>query len=364
MAILEKEVYITLQGKNIPHFKQLGYEIPRVKDINNELRVKQGTKILVKIEDISINSSVKVTKICDVCGENTPNQQYHNIIRNRENGDGLDRCYNCKRIYAGNSKRNNVKYNKSLEWFANENDMKFLLLEFSNKNNKKPNQISYGTSDEYLWICPDCGSEYPMKVQIRTKKKCGCSYCSGKKVNNTNCLSTLYPELATEWHPTKNGNLTPESVTKGKKGKVWWLCPECNYSYPSTINDRRNGCGCPRCNQSKGEKRINKWLGFNNIEFIPQMEFEGLIGLGRGNLSYDFYLPNINLLIEYQGQFHDGSNGEYTKLNLKNQQEHDRRKREYALKNNIDLLEIWYWDFNRVESILEMKLKEELHEQN
>jgi len=76
-----------------------------------------------------------------------------------------------------------------------------------------------------------------------------------------------------------------------------------------------------------------------------------------GLLSYDFYLSHYNLLIEYQGNFHDGSNGEYTQINLENQQEHDRRKREYAKDNNIKLLEIWYWDFDNIEKILKKELK-------
>lgn len=78
--------------------------------------------------------------------------------------------------------------------------------------------------------------------------------------------------------------------------------------------------------------------------------------MGYGKLSYDFWLINYNILIEYQGQFHDGGAGEYTKINLKKQQEHDRRKKEYAKNNNIELLEIWYWDFDKIEEILTNKI--------
>ena len=75
--------------------------------------------------------------------------------------------------------------------------------------------------------------------------------------------------------------------------------------------------------------------------------------MGKGNLSYDFYLPKYNLLIEYQGEFHDGSAGKYSRINIKKQQEHDRRKKQYAKDNNIKLLEIWYWDYDNIEKILE-----------
>ena len=75
-------------------------------------------------------------------------------------------------------------------------------------------------------------------------------------------------------------------------------------------------------------------------------------------LSYDFYLPKYNLLIEYQGQFHDGNiTGDYqTEEMLEIQQEHDRRKRQYAIDHNIELMEIWYWDFDNIENILHDRL--------
>jgi hypothetical protein len=122
------------------------------------------------------------------------------------------------------------------------------------------------------------------------------------------------------------------------------------------VNNYKKGSGCPVCSETKGEKRIRKWLEEKNIKFIPQKEYDGLVGTGGGNLSYDFYLPNKSILIEYQGEFHDGSSGDYSKINLQYQKEHDERKKEYAKLNNINLLEIWYWDFENIEEILINKL--------
>ena len=74
-----------------------------------------------------------------------------------------------------------------------------------------------------------------------------------KLERGVNDLATLYPELAKEWHPTKNGNLKPCDVTKGKVKKVWWLLPyddprtgkHFNFEWEATIGDRINGTGCP-----------------------------------------------------------------------------------------------------------------------
>ena len=83
-----------------------------------------------------------------------------------------------------------------------------------------------------------------------------------------------------------------------------------------------------------------------------------MIGIGGKLLSYDFYLPEYNLLIEYQGEQHEkyisGIHVSYN--NFKKQLEHDRRKKEYARNHNIELLEIWYYDFDNIEKILKKQL--------
>lgn len=130
-------------------------------------------------------------------------------------------------------------------------------------------------------------------------------------------------------------------------GKVWSITP----------NNFLSGERCPYCSCSKGEKSIETFLNDYKIEYEPQKKFEKLFGVGGGTLSYDFYLPNYNMLIEFQGEQHekpkDFFGGEDTFII---QQEHDKRKREYAKKNNIKLLEIWYYDFDNIENILKSHL--------
>ena len=78
-----------------------------------------------------------------------------------------------------------------------------------------------------------------------------------------------------------------------------------------------------------------------------------MLGLGNGNLSYDFYLPDYNLLIECQGVQHkEWQKTWMSKERFERQLEHDRRKKEYAKQHNIKLLEIWYYDIDNIEDIL------------
>ncbi len=140
------------------------------------------------------------------------------------------------------------------------------------------------------------------------------------------------------------------------QSKLEVICNKGHYTNTITWNNFQRGQRCKICNSSKGERKIRDWLETNNVKFIPQKEFEGLVGLRGGNLSYDFYLPKYNLLIEYQGEFHDGTVSKQTKDEFLRQQEHDKRKVEYAYNHNIKLLEIWYWDFDNIEEILNKEI--------
>ena len=150
-----------------------------------------------------------------------------------------------------------------------------------------------------------------------------------------------------------------EIASMGNIFKVNIICDICGGEYSVYPNHFiSHGSRCPNCSKSKGEKKIVKILDNYNIEYIPQKSFDGLIGVGYGLLSYDFYLyEHYNLLIEYQGEFHDGTAKMQTEEEYNIQQEHDRRKRQYAKDNNIKLLEIWYWDFENIENILARELK-------
>lgn len=217
-----------------------------------------------------------------------------------------------------------------------------------------PYDVTCGCRKNVWWQC-EKGHEWLSDVANRTNGQ-GCPYCThNPRASKEYNLLIINPELCEEWDYVKNEKC-PEEYTPGSNQKVWWICKECGHKWETQINFRNRGRGCPECCISKGEKRTKKWLEENNIFFVSQKEFCGLLGIKGKNLSYDFYLPNYNLLIEYQGEFHDGNTRKQTKKDIQRQQEHDRRKREYAQNHNIKLLEIWYYDFDNIEKILEKYL--------
>lgn len=178
----------------------------------------------------------------------------------------------------------------------------------------------------------------------------GCPSCSGVKRYTTN-------EFISEMEQ-RNSNIQILGKYVNAKTKILCKCEICQHEWSATGDSLLRGRGCPRCNNSKGEDKIEKYLLSNNIEYIYQKTFDDLLGVNGGLLRFDFYLPTYNFTIEYQGNFHDGTtNGDLqTEEELMIQIEHDKRKREYVKKNNINSLEIWYWDFDNIEKILESRL--------
>jgi hypothetical protein len=105
--------------------------------------------------------------------------------------------------------------------------------------------LTLGSNKKVWWICSK-GHEWQARVTDRNYSKTGCPYCSGYRVCIDNCLYTLNPTLAREWHPTKNGHLTPKDVTPGSTKKVWWTCSE-GHTWEAVVSYRNRGTGCPYC---------------------------------------------------------------------------------------------------------------------
>jgi len=106
--------------------------------------------------------------------------------------------------------------------------------------------VSYGSKKKVWWRC-DKGHEWQAAVYARTSAGAGCPYCAGKRVAvGENDLLTRAPELARQWHPTKNAPLTPEMVTPGSSRRVWWRCDR-GHQWQAAVKTRADGCGCPVC---------------------------------------------------------------------------------------------------------------------
>ena len=115
-----------------------------------------------------------------------------------------------------------------------------------------PNDVTSGSGKDIWWKC-DKGDDHEWVSTVNNRKNGnGCSICSSKQVVKSNCLATTHPDLAKEWHLTKNGDLTPNDVTYGSDKKIWWKCEEGDdHEWVSTVDKRSSGRKCPVCSGDK-----------------------------------------------------------------------------------------------------------------
>ena len=141
--------------------------------------------------------------------------------------------------------------------------------------------------------------------------------------------------------------------------KVIIICP-IHGDFEQVSSSHLSGAGCPHCMESKGERKISKFLDQKNIEYVRQKKFDDCIGL-RYKLPFDFYLPKYRIAIEFDGKQHYepmeyfGGLESYNRLKV-----NDKIKNNYCEDNFIELIRIRYDQIDRIYDILNECLKNKL----
>lgn len=108
-----------------------------------------------------------------------------------------------------------------------------------------PKKVSCGSGRKGWWLCERKHS-WEAAIVSRVKGS-GCPFCSGRKaVPRSTDLETLRPDLAAQWHPALNGDLTPQHITCHSQKKVWWLCAK-GHSWQAVVDKRSRGLTCTVC---------------------------------------------------------------------------------------------------------------------
>ena len=213
------------------------------------------------------------------------------------------------------------------------------------------------TPNEYLQECKDKGLDLPVEdyiganIKINHKCKRGHIYPQKPSMHITPNRLTGCPKCNMIRKRKAPARYIQECKNKGldlpiedyidNLTKINHICNK-GHIYYQLPSSHLQGIGCPKCKESHGEKFIRNYLDKNNINYISQKKFKDL--KDKTYLSYDFYLPDHNILIEYQGQqhFESVSFDSKNKTDLEKQQYHDKLKREYAKDNGYKLLELHY----------------------
>lgn len=152
-----------------------------------------------------------------------------------------------------------------------------------------------------------------------------------------------------------NPNVLLIGEYQGSRTHSRFKCKLCGHEWEAQSSSVLCGCGCPMCDISKGEREIDKFLHNNNIEHKHQKRFDDCRDLNP--LPFDFYLPDCNVCIEFDGRQHyepvERFGGEEA---LKLTQYHDSIKNNYCMSNGLMLLRIGFWndDSESIQQILNM----------
>lgn len=163
----------------------------------------------------------------------------------------------------------------------------------------------------------------------------GCPKCSGKGKTNDEFISEAKLKLNNKYDYSKCNYINT-------KHKIIIICPK-HGEFKQTPNSHLNGKGCPICKESKGEREIRLFLEKNNISYILQHKFNECKHIRL--LPFDFYLPDHNICIEFNGRQHYesvkafGGINEFEKIKLR-----DEIKIKFCMKHDIRLISIHYKD--------------------
>lgn len=116
------------------------------------------------------------------------------------------------------------------------------------KNGKGPDGIVAFSARPAWWRCPVSADHVWMtSPNQRVSRGTACPFCAGRRVSPTNSLATVAPDIAREWHPTRNRALKATDVVAGSQKRVWWRCPKGHAWIASIANRTMNGSRCPTC---------------------------------------------------------------------------------------------------------------------
>ena len=216
-ALLIHEQYITLEKEN-----SLATKFPQ---IAKEWHPNRNGRLTPEM--LSYQSNIKVWWLGS-CGH-----EWYASVSHRVNGRGCPYCANIK-VLDGFNDLSTTNPGLAKEW------------NYIKNGNLTPKDITSGSSKKVWWICSE-GHEWQATICSRNNGN-GCPYCSGRVLMpGINDFLSAYPDIAKEWHPTKNGDLTPDKITARNSKKVWWLCSQCGHEWETRVVHRANGHGCPIC---------------------------------------------------------------------------------------------------------------------
>ena len=265
--------------------------------------------------------------------------EWRTSVNKRKTGGGCVYCSNQK-VLVGFNDLATTHPHVAAEWHPTLNDGLSVM------------EVVAGSAKKVWWVGKDCGHVWEASVNGRAGGR-GCPYCSGNKVlAGFNDLEFLFPGLVSEWHPTLNGGLLPNQVVSKSSLKVWWQCSK-GHSWDAIVSNRTDKqSGCPDCfgSGSKMEEDLAVWL--------TSVIKEGMTVVRKNRsvikpLELDFYIPEKNVAIEFNGLYWHSENAGKAK-------NYHRDKWLACKEQGIQLIQVWEDDWRNNRPLIERMLLHKL----
>ena len=395
--LVDTTVEVSWNGFSKKHYLEKGYQFTHIND-----------KFTVKISDLMSNSTVKVKVKCDYCFKEKE-LRYIDYYRSTKGNVEKYACSDCGHIkqienldhtkyfqkYIDFCKKNNYIPLSTIDDYKNSySKLKYICPDHGEKNTTYA-YISQGS------ICYECAhknggiknsksieevikivegknnnkllnpNDYVNAYTRNLKIKCGscnnpfisslasiragdgsCIECGIKKSGGSNKLSG---EEVSNIINSINNNflLNPEEYISNGIINLKIKCGVCNENIFTTslanyVYNKTDRCRLCSKRKSKGEILVENILKKHGIKYIDEKIFSACKNIKY--LPFDFYLPEYNICIEFDGQFHYQI--VYDQTTLTNTQIRDKIKTDYCKNNHIPLLRIPYWDANNAEQLI------------
>lgn len=282
----------------------------------------------LKPTDVTVGSHKKVWWRC------SKGHEWETIVKSRVKGDGCPVCSGQMLVSGINDLATRFPEIAN-EWHPEK------------KGAVMPYNIAPGSHTRVWWQCSK-GHEWQASPNHRTSQIRNCPYCASnpKVLPGENDLVSRYPEVAKEWHPLKNGSLTPDHVTANSSRRVWWKCSK-GHEWQTSVDHRAKGSQCPICSGGM-QSSFPEQAIFYYVKAAYPDAVNGYTDLFHNHgMELDIYVPSVSFGIEYDGiTWHKGMTS----------QTREAKKYQVCRDNGIKLIRIREDDLNTDESACDILL--------
>ena len=348
---------------------------------NNDINSEKSP--FVKKDYVSKYDAEILDVVCSICGEIKPIRR-DSYYRNKRKNNGQYICYQCYHKLYHTPSKPNCDYKR-----LTEEQAKDILLERNilllNHPVDEDGKFPFKHNKETLLKlkCLTCGNEWESSPIQTLHWGTGCPECKRRKQSESikermkiNNPSKKYNSTEDINEILKTRNIKMLSPYSCYIKKAVFECLECHETWEGYfIHVFYRGAQCPYCHPkfSNGENLVKSFLDKENIKYKMYYKFDDCRYINP--LPFDFYLPDYNCCIEYQGAQHYDEN-EYNRLchdsdrdgGFEGQQKRDQIKRDYCKDHNIGYIEIFAYDKSSVwknkikDFIIKSNIKENINE--